>query len=93
MKPREILPHLGQFLSKADREEIVAREREHGAPHAAFSMLLLLQRSGSDWHRHFVTACRGAGLEDAADTLELTLEKCKVGMKLDLFYNLRLCIL
>ncbi|XP_071818323.1 ATP-dependent RNA helicase DHX58-like isoform X2 [Apostichopus japonicus] len=76
IRPTNFLLYLEPLLSRADVEALVAQERQHGLPCAAFNLLLLLQRSGSDWHGQFVRACRDIGHHDIADTLEITLEKC-----------------
>ncbi|XP_071817176.1 ATP-dependent RNA helicase DHX58-like isoform X2 [Apostichopus japonicus] len=73
LRPSNFAAFLETDISKADIDSILAQEKHEGAPSAAFKMLLLLQRTCSNWQAPFVKACEENGFTDLADTLRLAL--------------------
>ncbi|XP_071817174.1 ATP-dependent RNA helicase DHX58-like isoform X2 [Apostichopus japonicus] len=73
LRPSNFLVFLTPIISKAEIESILALEKHEGAPSAAFKMLLLLQRTGSNWQAPFVRACEENRYTELAEALKLSL--------------------
>ncbi|PIK48795.1 putative ATP-dependent RNA helicase DDX58-like [Apostichopus japonicus] len=73
LRPSNFLVFLTTIISKADIDSILAQEKNEGAPSAAFKMLLLLQRTGSNWQAPFVRACEENEYTELAKALKLSL--------------------